>query len=185
MPKKTKDIDFDNLTAEQKKIVEATKKRYLKPFSKPIVEIDPTKPKNKENNRRGQGKFILTKEIVQKVEELAGKLFTIEKISDYLSISHDTFRNLRNEYKDETQENYDPALDLDRIYKKGKAKGQELLVDELYKKIKGKTEGCTTANIFALKAAKWITEEDDNIDNIPTAIKIQVIEGKAQNFSDD
>lgn len=185
MAKKPEDIDFDNLTAEQKKIVEATKKRYIKSYAKPVIEIDPKAPKNKVGNRNGHGKFVLTKEIVQKVEELAAKLFTIDKISDYLGISHDTFRNLRNEYKDETKNDYNPDLDLDRIYKKGKAKGQELLVDELYKKIKGKTEGCTTANIFALKAAKWITEEDENIDNIPTAIKIQVIEGKARNFSDD
>jgi hypothetical protein len=90
----------------------------------------------------GKPPLIITKEIVEKAEALAGRGLTIEQIANCLGIGLSTLHNKRNQYQE-----------LEDAIKRGRDKGISIVANSLFENAKA---GNIVAEIFYLKSrANW------------------------------
>ncbi len=89
--------------------------------------------KNEKKHRIGRKLDKITKEILEKVEQLSGKGFILTQIADYFEVSHTLFKDRLAEF---------PELRI--AYNRGKPKKIEYVVGKLFENIDNNKE----ASIF-------------------------------------
>lgn len=114
---------------------------------------------------------------LETVERYASQGMTYEQISDSLGISSATLLRRRQN-----------SAALEEAIKRGKAKGIEVVTNQLFKQV---GEGNTTATIFFLKCrAGWVETNQLNLANnkgeslIPPKLNIHFVTGDGEDSSD-
>lgn len=109
------------------------------------------KPHKKKSNA-GRKPFKITREVLDRAEQLAAQGMTMEQISDCLGISYQTLNEKSKEF-----------VELSDAIKLGKARGIAMVTDALLKNV---NIGNTAAQIFFLKArAKWREADMEDLAN--------------------